>query len=110
MSGEHVELHSRLHTAFNDQDADALVALCDPAVEIHSVFAAIGGATYSGHDGARAWLRDIVEAWTEFHVSVEAQYDLGEQTLAFVVLNGRGSASGAEAVMPYAQVIRWRGK
>src|SRR5215217_9407417 len=67
-----------------------------------------GAPTYQGHEGARRWLGEIVEAWTEFHVVVEATFDLGEQTLAFVVLHGRGSVSGAEVVMPYAQVMRWR--
>jgi ketosteroid isomerase-like protein len=108
VSLERVDLHRSLNAAFNGRDPDALVAVCDPTIEIHSVFTAVGGATYWGREGARSWLRDIAEAWTEFHVEVEQMFDLGERTLAFVVLHGRGSMSGAEVVMPYAQVMRWR--
>ena len=108
MSRENVGLHRRLNSAFNAQDVEALLAVCDSAIQIHSVFAAVGGALYQGHDGARRWLADIVEAWSEFRVEDEAYFDLGEQTVAFVVLHGRGSVSGAEAVMPYGQVMRWR--
>jgi hypothetical protein len=34
--------------------------------------------------------------------------DLGERTLAFYVIHGRGRHSGAEVAMPVAQVARWR--
>jgi ketosteroid isomerase-like protein len=107
MSQENVRLHRRLNAAFNDRDADDLVAVCDPSIEVYSVFAAIGGAVYHGHDGVRSWLRDIEEAWSEFRVESEMYFDLGEDTLAFVVLHGRGRQSGAEVVMAYAQVMRW---
>jgi ketosteroid isomerase-like protein len=103
-----VDLHRALNVAFNERDPDALVAVFDPSVEVHSVFAAIGGAIYRGHDQVRQWLQDIEEAWSMFRVESEAYFDLGEHTLAFVVLNGRGRQSGAEVVMPYAQVMRWR--
>ena len=108
MSQENVQFHRRVNAAFNDGDADALVGVCDPSIEVYSVFAAIGGAIYHGHDGVRRWLRDIEEAWSEFRVESEAYFDLGEDTLAFIVLHGRGRQSGAEVVMPYAQVMRWR--
>jgi len=108
MSQENVELHRRLNAAFNERNAGALVAVCDPSIEVHSVFAAIGGAVYHGHNEVRTWLRDIEEAWSRFRVDSEAYFDLGENTLAFVVLNGRGRQSGAEVVMPYAQVMKWR--
>jgi ketosteroid isomerase-like protein len=103
-----VAQHRCLNAAFNERDADALVAICDPLVEIHSVFTAVGGAIYTGHEGARQWLDDIIEAWTGFQVSDDVYFDLPEQTLAFVVLRGTGSVSGAEVLMPYAQVMRWR--
>jgi ketosteroid isomerase-like protein len=108
VSRDNVDRHRRLNAGFNERDSDVLVAVCGPNVEIHSVFTAVGGATYHGHTGARKWLTDIAEAWSEFHVEVEAIFDLDECTLAFVVLHGRGSVSGADVVMPYAQVMRWR--
>jgi hypothetical protein len=35
-------------------------------------------------------------------------FDLGEHTLAFDVLHGRGRHSGAEVALPGAAVTRWR--
>jgi hypothetical protein len=38
----------------------------------------------------------------------EAFFDLGEHTLAFNVLQGRGRDSGADVATPFAAVMRWR--
>ena len=109
MSGENVELHRCAIKAFNAHDVEAFIALCDPSVEANSVFAAIGGGVYHGHDGVRRFFSDAAEAWGDaIRGEVEAFFDLGEDTLAFYVLHGRGRQSGAEVAMPLAQVVRWR--
>jgi hypothetical protein len=41
-------------------------------------------------------------------VEPEAYFDLGEQTMSFHALRGRGGRSGAEIAEPYAHVCRWR--
>jgi hypothetical protein len=93
---------------FNTRDIEALIALCDPAIELHSVFAAVG-AVYHGHDGMRRWHRDLQEAWgEEIRVEPEAHFDLGEQTLSFYVYHARGHHSGAEVATPATSVARWR--
>jgi ketosteroid isomerase-like protein len=109
MSQENVVLHRRLIEAYNIRDFDAFVALCDPQIEVHSVFAAPGGADYQGHDGVRQWLRDLEVTWgDEFRVEPEAFFDLAESTLVFGVLHGRGRQSGVEAAMQNAQVVTVR--
>ena len=109
MSDQNVELHRRIYWALNAPDVPALVALCDPSIEVHSVFAAVGGAVYHGHDGVRRWQRDLEESWGgEFRVEPEAFFDLGEQTLVFGVLRGRGEQSGVEVAMPATGVATWR--
>ncbi len=109
MSGQNVELHRRLYEAFNVRDVDALVALCDPSIEIRSVFAAVGAGVYHGHDGVRRWQRDLEDAWgSEIRVEVDAYFGLGEHTLAFDTPHGRGRESGAEVALPGAGVTRWR--
>ena len=98
-----------MYETFNARDVDAVIALCDPSIEWHDHFAAVGGVVYQGHDGMRSWHRDLEDAWGEkIRIEPEAFFDLGEHTLAFNVLHGRGRHSGAEAVMPYAQAVRWR--
>jgi hypothetical protein len=97
-----VELNRRFVEAFNTRDIEAVIVCFDPSIEFHSVFAAVGGAVYHRHDGMRRWYRDLEEAWgDEIRVEPEAYFDLGERTLAFYVLHGRGRHSGAEVAMPY---------
>ena len=97
-----------MNAAIQALDHEALLAVSDPAIEVHSIFAAVGGAVYHGHEGARRWLADLDDAWVEFRIEDEAYFNVGEHTLAYIVLHGRGRQSGAEVVMPYAQVARWQ--
>jgi hypothetical protein len=70
----------------------------------------VGSSVYHGHDGARRWHQDLTDAWgEEIRVEPETYFDLGEQTLLFYVLHGRGRQSGAEvAIRNAAHVFRWR--
>ena len=85
-----------------------MIAFNDPSVEYYPVISAIGVSVYHGHDGLRNWFGQLDDAWEELQVEPEAYFDLGEQTLLFYVLRGRGRQSGAEVAMPFAQVARWR--
>jgi ketosteroid isomerase-like protein len=109
VSYENVELHRRAGVAYNTRDVEVFIAYLDPTIEFHSAFAALAGGIYHGHDGVREYFRDLEDAWgDEIRGEVEAFFDLGEDTLAFYVLHGRGRQSGAEVAMPLAQVCRWR--
>jgi ketosteroid isomerase-like protein len=109
MSDGNVELNRRLVEAFNARDLVAYVALCDPSIEWHSTFAAVGGAVYHGHDGLRRWHRDLEDTWgEEIRIEPETFFDVGEHVLVFAVLHGRGRHSGADVAMPYATLARWR--
>ena len=78
MSERNVELNRRWIEAFNSRDIEAVIALCDPSVELDSAFAAIGGGIYKGHDGIRRYFRDYEDAWgAEIRVQPEAYFDLG---------------------------------
>ena len=102
-----VDLWRRWIAAFNARDIEAMLRYFDPSIELHSVFAEVGGAVYHGHDGIRAWHRDIDEAWGEIRLDVEAYFDLGEDTLTFVRYRARGKQSGAEVATPATAVTRW---
>jgi ketosteroid isomerase-like protein len=109
VSEESVQIARAFTEAFNRRDIEALVSHCDPQIEFHSTFAAVGGAVYHGHDGMRRFIRDLDEAWGgEIRSEPEAYFDLGEHTLTFTVLHGRGRESGAEVVLPIAVVSRLR--
>ena len=108
VSGGNVELHRRAVEAYNAYDLEAFIAIADPSIEFHSVVAEIGGV-YQGHDGLRRWRGDLEDAWGgEVRIEPEAFFDLGEHTLLFQVVHGRGKESGAEVAMPVANVMRWR--
>jgi ketosteroid isomerase-like protein len=108
MSQENVERHRRVIEVYNAQDVEAFIALCDPSVEVYSVFAAVDGGVYHGHDGLREYFNDVGDAWEgQIRLEPEGYFDLGENTLAIYVLHGHGRQSGVEVTMPFAQVVRW---
>jgi ketosteroid isomerase-like protein len=108
VSEQNVELHRRAIEAFNARDLGASIALCDPQIEFHSMFAAVEGV-YHGHDGLRRFRTDLEEAWGgQFRLEPEAYFDLGEYTVAFYALRGRGKQSGAEVALSGTHVFRWR--
>jgi ketosteroid isomerase-like protein len=109
VSERRIEVLRRWTEEFNARDLEAQIAHCDPEIEYQSTFAAIGGAVYHGHDGMRRWHKDLDDAWGErIRLEPEAFFDLGEHTLAFFALHGRGQHSGVEVAMPIANVLRWR--
>lgn len=74
------------------------------------MFAAVGGAVYQGHAGARRWKRDLEESWGgRYRVEPEAFFDLGERTLMFGIQHGRGVQSGVDVEMEATGVATWRG-
>lgn len=109
MSNRNIELTRRVIKAFNARDIEAFIEYFDPGIEYHSALAAVGGAVYHGHAGLRTYHRDLEDAWgDEIRAEVEAYFDLGDQTLAFITNHGRGRHSGVEVTMPIATVSRWR--
>lgn len=109
VSDQNVELHRRAVEASNRRDVEAFVALADREIEFHSLMTTPGGALYNGQDGVRRWFSDLEDAWGDtLRIESEAFFDVGEHTLSFYVLHGRGRQSGAEVAMPGAAVARWR--
>jgi uncharacterized protein len=109
VSDANVDLHRRSVEAFNTRDVENFIPFCDPDIELHSAVTAPGGATYRGHDGVRQWYRDLADGWGgDLRIEPEAYFDLGDETVTFHVLHGRGHQSGADVAMPAAHVCRWR--
>jgi ketosteroid isomerase-like protein len=108
VSQQNVELHRRCVKAVDARDIEALIAHCDQNVEYHPVLSAMSVPIYYGHDGLRSWVGQLDDAWEELRGEPEAYFDLGDQTLFYFVMRGRGRHSGVEVAMPAAQVARWR--
>jgi hypothetical protein len=110
MSEGNVELHRQFNAAFNTHDMGAVIALCDPQIEFHTRFAEVGGVTaYRGHDSLQSFNQGLQEVWgDEVRIEAEEFFDLGERTLTFYVLRGRGQQSRAEVSILATVVARWR--
>jgi uncharacterized protein len=109
VSEQNIELHRRLNEAFNTRDVDAYLAFCDPQIELQTAVTGPGPAVYHGHDGVRKWHTEIADAFGgEIRVEPEAFFDVGEHTISFHVLHGRGQQSGADVATPAAHLCRWR--
>jgi ketosteroid isomerase-like protein len=109
MPERNVELARRWVLAYNARDTEALTSCCDPRIEFHAVYAAVGGGVYHGHDGLRQFIRDVDDAWGDgSSLEPKTYFDVGAQTLAFYVFHTRGRQSGLETTMQLAQVARWR--
>ncbi len=61
-----------------------------------------------GHDGVRAQLRDLYEAFSEFHLEISEIRDLGERVVALGQLRARGKESGAEVESPIGYVVEFK--
>ena len=68
----------------------------DPEIEWRPRLGAAGvrATLYRGHDGVRAYKREIEEALGALEVEVLSIEDLGDHVLAHIRARGRGSASG----------------
>lgn len=62
----------RLFNAFNQRDADEIVALCSPRMEFFALTAeevGRGGAPYVGPEGLRDYLDDVEQLWEELLIT-----------------------------------------
>ena len=108
MSQENVETLNRFENAQRRRDVEAMLKELDPEVEWHSVILGSlrGEATvFRGHDGVRAMLRDLYEAFGEFRVEYSEVRDLGDRLVAVGHWITRGEESGAETTAPIGVVV-----
>ena len=83
MSEENVEVVKAVYEAANRRDADAVLALYDPGVELDPrggpMGRLIGPGIYRGHEGVRRFFRAYHEAWGQIDYEVEELIDGGER-------------------------------
>jgi PAS domain S-box-containing protein len=92
----------RAFAAFAGRDLDTVLKLCDPDVMLrpHAATAELTGreAPYSGHEGLRAYARDISEVWKSLELTPTAFRAAGQSVIVF----GRADArSGTETNTVY---------
>ena len=102
MTSRNVELFQTGVDAYNARDPEAFVARCEPDCEWHPFLSSRveGTSGYTGHDGIRAWFRDIDSMFIEMRAEVTEVRDLGDRVLGLGTIQARGRESGAEVSSP----------
>jgi hypothetical protein len=98
MSQESVEVVRRVSDAYNRRDVEAMLDELHPGIKWCPWLQVQlgGGATlYRGHQGVRAGIRDVEDAFSEVHAELSEVRDLGERVVAIGHLRGRGKGPRA---------------
>ena len=82
----------------------------DPEIEVSTVIGdAFAGEPYRGHDGPRAWLAALDEAFETWRVIPEEWHERDDVLVVVGKVHGRGRGSGVEFDQPIAWVAQFRG-
>ena len=109
MSQENVDLALAAVDAVARMDGDRLLELTHPEVEWHSFLAQLGeGGVYRGHEGMRAYARDLRDAWEVFSGEVQGALAVGEIVVLVSQLRYRGKGSGVDTESPAGHVVKFR--
>ena len=107
MSQENVEVVRRVYDAAARRDAEAVLALYDPEVELDSTRLGLPDSArelYHGHDGLRRFFGEWHEAWGKIEYDYEELIEAGEQVISVVTRHAHGRASGVEVERSFALV------
>jgi ketosteroid isomerase-like protein len=108
MSEENVEAWGRAIEAFNDRNAEGMIAILDPDVEFRPLLAGVREAPYRGEEGVREFLANTDEAFEFFRLDTEQIEDHGDFVLAVCEGHARGAASGAEIRRQMTHIAEFR--
>jgi ketosteroid isomerase-like protein len=110
MTELHEELIGRLYHAFNQRDAEGIVALCSEDMEFVAVTGEEIGrqAPYRGMEGLREYLRDVERVWEELLITPSRVEQEGERLLVVGRVYVRSRALGIRD-LPAAWIWRLRG-
>jgi uncharacterized protein len=104
ISEQNMALVRESYEAFERRDLDGLLGRFPADIEVHDPPEMADSAIHRGRDAIRADWEHTFEAFEDFRVEVEEQYDAGEELVVFVRYSGRARASGAVVDAPLAHV------
>jgi ketosteroid isomerase-like protein len=109
VSQKNHEVITRMYSAWNSGDMDALSDVFDPEVEVRPAFSTFLASTvYRGHDGVAAWYADTFEPWAEMTAEPQRFVGAGERTVVVVGLNARVSGGKVDLEGEIAHVVTFR--
>jgi ketosteroid isomerase-like protein len=111
MSRKNVEVVRQGFEGFNRGDIEAVVEMCDPAIEWFPPAELPDVGTYHGHQGVRAAAGDMLDVFGELTAEPERLIDAEDQVVVLFRWRGRGKGSGVslDLVGEQAAVFSMRG-
>ena len=104
-----VDVVYRGYEAFNRGDIEAALEFLDPEIEWHTyIVPGPGGVVYRGHDGVRELWADAKRIFGDFRNVPEEVFEVGEQVIAHVSVEGVGARSGAPVQARIAHLYTFR--
>jgi ketosteroid isomerase-like protein len=81
--------------AWSRRDIEALLSVVHPESEARPILGAnIGTSVYRGHEGLRAWFKDLHQEWESFETSITRTDVRGDRVLCTLQIHACGRASG----------------
>jgi ketosteroid isomerase-like protein len=74
---------------------DALLGLCAPDIRVDASRRVFNPDVYEGQAGVRRSIREICDAWENFHEITERLIHVGDRVVVLQTVGGRGRASRA---------------
>jgi hypothetical protein len=94
--GENAEIAGRMVDVFNRLSVEEALPLCDPAVELTTLFDGSGEHEFAGHDGLRLWFERLARTWVFVDIRDWRVDEHGEWILVSGQARVRGRASPNE--------------
>ena len=109
MASENVKSVYRAYDAYQRGDLEAFVAAHDPECEILPRIVRVeGGMPYRGHDGVRAYWRDMAEAFEDWQPVAAEVRDHGDILIVRIRQSGHGRSGVAFVDEEFWQAIKMR--
>ena len=106
MSQEKVEIVRAAFDAFERDDVDGVLALCDPEIEITQAADLLGAPRHqNGHAGVLEAFAVWPEQWDDYRIEIAGVTDLGEQVMVKQIALGRGKSTGIPVEMPFTHLF-----
>ena len=111
MSQENVEVVRGVYRAWDDGDLDALLATCDPDVELltSGSFPDLA-AVYRGHAGMRTFWDSMRAPWESFRLDPERIVEGEACAVVAVHFRARGKGSGVTADLQQGHALRFNNR
>jgi ketosteroid isomerase-like protein len=117
VSEENVEIVRAAFDAFERDDVNSYLSLCDPEIEITQAADVLGAPQHQrGHAGVLEAIAVWPEQWDDYRIEVISMTDLGDQVMVKQMARGRGKGTGIPVEMLFTflfsvragKITKWR--